>query len=262
MANWNPFTWGGNKVLDKKGYQGVVPGQDTTMATMNNQFNQAKVPPTITPDIPTNTVVNQTTGEAASNTLQGDSYDDQGNLISFADKKILDEKKSLQLDGEDAENQKIEEDSLLNRAMGGEDPNAVLDIQGRGKKGREGPIGFQNIGSGTGMFGKPGGFMSKFGTGEGALGGLGNIGSAKFGENEFFEDAEGEVTDALDPSYGKMLDKGQGLFGKEGGFMSKFGTGKGFMSKMLGGDKGEGGEGGPTQSPIDVGDAYQYKSIF
>ena len=62
-------------------------------------------------------------------------------------------------------------------------------------------------------------FMSQFGSGEGALSGfnLGNIGSAKFGDA------------------GELTDPGKGLFGKEGGFMSKFGTGGGVLSGLLGG---------------------------
>mgnify|MGYP003138973328 CR=1 FL=1 len=61
--------------------------------------------------------------------------------------------------------------------------------------------------------------MSQFGSGEGALSGfnLGNIGSAKFGDA------------------GELTDPGKGLFGKEGGFMSKFGTGGGVLSGLLGG---------------------------
>jgi hypothetical protein len=78
-------------------------------------------------------------------------------------------------------------------------------------------------------------------------GGLRNIGSAQFDEEAFFN--EGQVDDngvsleKPNPNYGKLKRdpndstktlKGKGLFGKEGGFMSKFGTGRGAMSGLLG----------------------------
>jgi hypothetical protein len=92
----------------------------------------------------------------------------------------------------------------------------------------------------------------------------GNIGSAKWDENEFMLDKEGnqlkdkDDNPIINENFGKMIDKGKGLFGKEGGFMSKFGTGKGAMSGLLGGlgkalsaSQGQGG-GAPGE--------YMYKS--
>ena len=60
---------------------------------------------------------------------------------------------------------------------------------------------FGNIGSGIGLGGKEGGFMSHFGTGEGKL---------------------------SDWKPGENIAAGKGIFGKEGGF----GSGKGFLSKV------------------------------
>lgn len=94
----------------------------------------------------------------------------------------------------------------------------------------------------------------------------GNIGSAKWDENEFMLDEEGnQIIDKktgkpiINENFGKIIDKGKGLFGREGGFMSKFGTGKGAMSGLLGGlgkalsaSQGQGGGGAPGE--------YMYKS--
>jgi hypothetical protein len=93
----------------------------------------------------------------------------------------------------------------------------------------------------------------------------GNIGSAKWDENEFMLDEEGNPLKdeagnlTINENFGKMTDKGKGLFGKEGGFMSKFGTGKGAMAGLMGG-LGAGlsgmGGGGGTQAPSE----YMYKN--
>ena len=97
----------------------------------------------------------------------------------------------------------------------------------------------------------------------------GNIGSAKWEENEFMLDEEGNPLKdeagnlTINENFGKMTDKGKGLFGKEGGFMSKFGTGKGAMAGLMGGlagGLGAGlsgmGGGGGTQAPSE----YMYKN--
>ncbi len=93
----------------------------------------------------------------------------------------------------------------------------------------------------------------------------GNIGSAKWDENEFMLDKEGnqlkdkDGNPIVNENFGNIIDQGKGLFGKEGGFMSKFGTGKGAMSGLLGGlgkalsaSQGQGGGGAPGE--------YMYKS--
>lgn len=95
-------------------------------------------------------------------------------------------------------------------------------------------------------------------------GGLGNIGSAQFDEEAFGKDGKTPnpnygkyLRDPEDPS--KIIGKGKGVFGKEGGFMSKFGTGKGAMKGLMGGlgaGLGSmGGEGG-MQAPEE----YMYQN--
>ena len=59
-----------------------------------------------------------------------------------------------------------------------------------------------------------------------------NIGSAEFDEDAFVM-ANNEPTDILNPNYGKIKKEGKGLFGKAGGFMSKFGTGKGAIANFM-----------------------------
>lgn len=88
---------------------------------------------------------------------------------------------------------------------------------------------------GQGWFGKEGGFGSKLGTGRSPLRGLGRIGSAQFGENQFILDEEGNPTEKLDPRFGEEISAGRGIFGKEGGFMSHFGTGEGKLAGLFGG---------------------------
>lgn len=95
-------------------------------------------------------------------------------------------------------------------------------------------------------------------------GGLGNIGSAKFDEEAFGPDGKTPnpnygkyLRDPKDPT--KIIGKGKGIFGKEGGFMSKFGTGKGAMAGLMGGlasGLGSMGEGGGIQAPEE----YMYQN--
>jgi hypothetical protein len=96
---------------------------------------------------------------------------------------------------------------------------------------------------------------------------FGNIGSAKFDENpflkeggEFMRNEEGDPI--ANPDYGEMTDEGKGLFGKEGGFMSKFGTGEGMMSD-LGGALGSGlSEGLLSMSQSLMGPGFQYDNPY
>ena len=99
---------------------------------------------------------------------------------------------------------------------------------------------------------------------------MGNIGSAQYDEDAFINvgevDSEGKSLETANPRFGKFkLDeegkemKGKGLFGKEGGFMSKFGTGKGAMAGLMGGlasGLGSMGEEGGIQAPEE----YMYQN--
>lgn len=96
---------------------------------------------------------------------------------------------------------------------------------------------------------------------------FGNIGSAKFDKNPFLKEGgefmlNEEGDPIANPDYGEMTDEGKGLFGKEGGFMSKFGTGEGIMSD-LGGALGSGlGEGLLSMSQSLMGPGFQYDNPY
>jgi hypothetical protein len=99
--------------------------------------------------------------------------------------------------------------------------------------------------------------------------GFRNIGSAEFDEEGFIEDPNDPTKTIPNPNYGKykrdpndatkIIGKGEGLFGKEGGFMSKFGTGRGAMSGLLGGV----GEGiAQAGSDLMQSGGYQYGDFY
>ena len=62
-----------------------------------------------------------------------------------------------------------------------------------------------------------------------------NIGSAEFDEDGFVM-ANNEPTEIINPNYGKIKKEGKGLFGKAGGFMSRFNTGRGALANFMKGD--------------------------
>ena len=115
-----------------------------------------------------------------------------------------------------------------------------------------------------GMFGKPGGF----GSGQGLLSGMGfkNIGSATFDENEFELDEGGQPVIGEDgqpvknAGFGDQLTEGKGFFGKEGGFMSKFGTGQGALANMDWGAAGQAIGSGLQNMGRNMGQGFQYGS--
>ena len=125
----------------------------------------------------------------------------------------------------------------------------------------------ETFGTGEGFLsnlGKGGeGFGRKFGTGEGTMRGFGRIGSYREDERGFIDDPNNPGTKIPNPAFGSVLDEGKGFFGKKGGFMSKFGTGKGTMAGLLGGMAGGiasgmgGGEGGASAP-----EEYQYGDFF
>jgi hypothetical protein len=97
----------------------------------------------------------------------------------------------------------------------------------------------QKFGTGEGFLSNLGqggeGFGRKFGTGEGTMRGFGRIGSAEYDDRGFIDDPSKTGAKMANPAFGTELDPGQGIFGKKGGFMSKFGTGHGLLSGLFGG---------------------------
>jgi hypothetical protein len=108
--------------------------------------------------------------------------------------------------------------------------------------------------------------------------GLGRVGSAQFDEEAFLDvgkvDDEGKSLERENPNYGKYLrdpddptkiiGKGEGLFGKEGGFMSKFGTGRGLLGEAMGDTMREGVGDALSEAGEDLiySGGYQYGDFY
>ena len=104
--------------------------------------------------------------------------------------------------------------------------------------------------------------------------GFRNIGSAQFDEQAFFN--EGQENEEVNLNYGKLarhpvghekageiINKGKGLFGKEGGFGSAFGTGRGLLGtigKDMGGRIGQDLVG--MGEDMMYGGGYEYGNFY
>ena len=88
------------------------------------------------------------------------------------------------------------------------------------------------------------------------------VGSYSEDEDEFIEDGDGGWI--KNPNVGQVTNKGEGLFtGKEGGFMSKFGTGHGLLSGALkGAGKGIGVGLSNAGKGLMSGGGYQYGDFY